>query len=380
MDLRELQAARTAALTDAREAADADPDTFRAAEERVREIDDKIERHTRLAEMERTAPAGRTTAGPDEWAESRALLRGETRAMSTAAGEDGGYAMPEQIDRTIQMQLRDISPMRRVATVVNTTTPEYRRLINRLGTGTAWASEGSPRAETATPVLGFARPPFGELYAYPAVTQHALEDLSFNVESFIREDVAAEMAFAEGEAFLNGDGINKPQGLLTVESTTDADDARQFDRVQHIEGTSTTTQVRSDTIFDLVTALRPAYRQGPGVAFMANSTTMGQIRKLKDGDGNYLWREGLAETMPSTLLGYPMVEAEAMPDPAPGAVSLMFANFRRGYLIADRRGTRMIRDEITEPGLVKFYISRRLGGCILDPNAVKFARHPETDA
>lgn len=373
MNLRELKETR-AAKVDALAAAVDDGETFAALDTEVRELDEKIARAERVAEAERAGAARAETRGPDEGeAEVRAFLRGEARAMATSGGPEGGYLVPEQLDRTILRHLQDLTPMRRVARVVSTTSQDFRTLVAKTGASSGWVHEHGARTETDEPTLGMITPYPGELYARPTVTQHLLEDAAFDVQTFVADHVATEFAFQEGEAFVRGDGIAKPTGFLQSNTTDEADGVRAFGTLQHVVTGSAAGLGTSpaDTLINLMTTLRPIYRQGPGVAWMMNSTTAGELRRLKDGDGRYLWQDSLAEGVPNRLLGYPVVESEGMPAIAAGEYPIAFGNWRRGYIIADRRGTRMIRDELTKPGFVRYYFSRRVGGAVVDSNAIK---------
>ena len=303
------------------------------------------------------------------------VLRG-TRpmaAMSVGSDPDGGAFVPEQIDNRILDQLVDISPVRRIAEVVNTASSDYVKIVNKRGASSGWGNENTTRTETNTPILAEIRPPSGELWAYPSVTTWMLDDSMFNVERFIDENVSTEFSFQEGSAFVTGNGVNRPRGFTTYTTAATADATRAFGTLEHVAAASATV-ITPDELITLVYTLAPAYRQGAGVAWAMNSTTASEIRKLKDDQSRYLWTDGLQPGQPPNLLGFPVVEMQDMPDTAATNLAIAFGNWPRGYIITDRIGTRMIRDEVTVPGTVKFSFGKRVGGAVTDSNAIKFLK------
>ncbi len=303
------------------------------------------------------------------------VLRGSRpmASMSVGSDPDGGAFVPQQIDQRILDQLVDISPVRWIAEVVQTASSDYVKIVNKRGASSGWGNENTTRTETDTPILAEIRPPSGELWAYPSVTTWMLDDSMFNVERFIDENVSTEFAFQEGTAFVTGSGVNRPRGFTTYTTAATADASRDFGTLEHLAAASATV-VTADELIQLVYKLAPAYRQGPGVAWAFNSTTASEIRLLQDNQNRYLWADGLQPGQPAQLLGFPVVEMEAMPDTASGLLAIAFGNWPRGYIVTDRIGTRMIRDEVTTPGKVKFSFGKRVGGAVTDSNAIKFLK------
>ena len=305
---------------------------------------------------------------------SKYLRRGEQagvelKSFSGASGPEGGFAVPQEIDALIGATLKDISPIRSIATVVQTGTAGYRKLVTTGGTPSGWVSETAGRPETDTPDFNEIAPPSGELYANPAASQAMLDDAAFDVESWLADEIAREFARAEGAAFVAGSGVNQPRGFLNAAVTDESDDVRAFGALQYVASGSSGSFASEDVLVDLVHTLRPAYRQG--ASFVMNSSTLAQIRKLKTADGAFLWQPSLASGQPATLLGYPVVEAEDMPDIAADSLAIAFGNFRAGYLIAERRATHILRDPFTNKPFVHFYATRRVGGQLMNSEAIK---------
>jgi len=305
---------------------------------------------------------------------ARYLRRGdqagiELKSLSGASGPEGGFAVPQEIDGLIGATLRDISPIRAIATVVQTGSAGYRKLVTTGGTPSGWVSETAGRPETDTPDFNEIAPPTGELYANPAASQMMLDDAAFDVEAWLADEIAREFAQAEGAAFVSGSGVNQPRGFLNAAVTDENDDVRAFGALQYVASGASGGFASEDALVDLVHTLRPAYRQG--ASFVMNSATLARIRKFKTADGAFLWQPSLAQGQPATLLGYPVVEAEDMPDIAADSLSIAFGNFRAGYLIAERSATRILRDPFTNKPFVHFYATKRVGGQLMNSEAIK---------
>lgn len=306
------------------------------------------------------------------------------KAVTVATAASGGYALPEEISRSINEKLLDISPMRRVARVVQASTTDYKELVDVLGDGYGWVGEGGTRSETDTPSLAEVAPSFGMIYAYPKASEESLNDLFFNVQEWLVRRSVNSFAKGEGIAFISGNGTNKPTGFLngTPEDTDDdgVSPARAFGTLQYKPtgnasgfGSFSNTSPEhypSDVFIDTVYALKAGYRGN--ASWMMNKATLGTVRKFRDADGAYIWQPGLTAGQPSQILGFNVVEAEDMPDIGANAFPVAFGDFMEGYLICDLVGLRMtIDDSITTPGQTKFYIRKRVGGKLLNDDAIK---------
>ncbi|MBX7494443.1 phage major capsid protein [Qipengyuania sp. 6B39] len=305
------------------------------------------------------------------------LRRGSTvelKSISGAVPSDGGYAVPRQIDAMIARELTEISPIRAIAQVVQTGSAGYRKLVTTGGTASGWVSEVAGRPATATPNFAEIAPPTGELYANPAASQAMLDDAGFDLESWLASEIAMEFARAEGAAFVGGSGTNQPKGFLSAPKGTAEDGTRAFGTLQYVgSGNADGFDANPDAkLIDLVHTLKAGHRQG--ASFVMNSATLAEVRKLKTADGAFLWQPGLVEGQPDRLLGYPVVEAEDMPDIAAGKFPIAFGNFRHGYLIAERSATQVLRDPFTNKPFVHFYATKRVGGQVLDSNAIKLLK------
>lgn len=289
-------------------------------------------------------------------------------SMSSGSAADGGYLAPNEWDRQIYKALRVVSPMRRISTVKVTSVGAYTTLWNTSAWGTGWVGETAGRPATGTPTLSPVIFGHGEIYANPAVTQTLLDDAQFKIEDWIGTEVSDEFAKQEDVAFVAGDGTNKPKGFLTY-VPGGANDATHPAGALTVVPMGHDTNIQPDTLISFSASLPAAYRQNAN--WLMNSQTAAKVATLKDGQGNYLWRAAFLVGQPATLLGFPVEIDENMPNVAEDNLPIAFGDFARGYLINDRTGTRILRDPYTNKPYVHFYTTKRVGGGVLDPNAIR---------
>lgn len=295
----------------------------------------------------------------------------ESKAVNTGTDADGGFAVPEELDRNIIEILRKTNPMRSVCKVITVGTPNYSKLANLGGAGSGWVGETDARPETSTPMLAQVSAYMGEIYANPAATQTSLDDMFFNVEQWLAGEVTTEFAEKENAAYTSGDGTKKPRGFLHYPNAATADGVRPFGTVGFV-ASGTDATFGGDALIDLIYALKQGYRQNG--RFMLSNLVLREARKLKDNENNYLWQPGLQEGEPSKLLGYASIENEDMPAMAADSLSIAFGDWSRFYTIVDRMGTRVLRDPYTKKPYVQFYTTKRVGGFVENSEAVKLLK------
>lgn len=302
------------------------------------------------------------------------LMRKDVTIASSAGG---GYAVPEDISRQIGLLQLKYSPVRRLVKVVPVGTSDYKELIDIGGTTAGWVGESDSRTATNTGQLREVAPTHGELYAYPQASEWSLDDVFFNVETWIADSVARAFAVAEGDAVISGNGTNKPTGMVNTAPVSTADDAspkRAAAAYQYVlSGDNSPAAIDADALIDLQYTLNSSYRAD--AVWTMNSLTTGAIRKLKaSGTGEYIWQPSLQVGQPDLLLGKPVETWEQMADVAGGALPIAFGDFKQGYLLTDRVGLRMTRDNVTNVGFVRFYVRKREGGKPLNNDAIKFLK------
>lgn len=305
----------------------------------------------------------------NEWDRER---RAAEVITSTPAA--GGFAVPEQISREITRLTLDISPIRSIAKVVTAGTSDYKELVELSNGGSGWVGEGDARPITTTPDFAEIVPTWGMIYARPRATEESLEDMFFDVESWLVEHGSEKLAEQEGLAFISGNGTKKPTGFLAGPTPLLTNDkTRAFGTLQcFVSGAAATLPATADPFVDMVFGLRARYRRR--AKWVMNKATLSVVRKYKETTGDYLFKPGFAVGIPDSFMGYGIAEAEDMPDVAANAFPVAFGDFKEGYLIADRPGFRMTRDDITTPGYLNLYLRRRVAGRLLNTQAIKLLR------
>jgi HK97 family phage major capsid protein len=302
--------------------------------------------------------------------ETSALRQLETKAMSAGSNPDGGYLVPVELEREIGQRLAAISPIRAISSVREISGSVYKKPFMTAGPATGWVGETDARTQTTSPTLDALSFPAMELYAMPAATATLLDDSAVNIDEWIASEVELTFAVQEGAAFVNGDGTNKPKGFLASDTVANASWAwGKLGYVASGGASGFAASNPSDALVDLIYALKAGYRQNG--AFVMNRKTQATIRKFKDTGGAYLWQPPAQAGGRASLMTFPLVEAEDMPDVAANSLSIAFGDFRRGYLIVDRLGVRVLRDPYSAKPYVLFYTTKRVGGGVQNPETIK---------
>lgn len=293
--------------------------------------------------------------------------------MTTDSDPDGGYLVPTEMDSQIDRVLGTVSAMRQLARVISISTDEFKKLVNMGGAGSGWVGEREDRSETSTPTLRELVFNTAEIYANPAATQKLLDDASVDIAAWLADEVGIEFAEQEGAAFVTGDGVKKPRGFLAYDTVANA--SYTWGKLGFVisgGAAGFASANPADAIIDLYYALKAGYRNG--ASFLTSDAVMKDIRKFKDGQGNYLWAPPTGPDMPATILGKPVVTDDNMPALGSNAFPMAFGNFQRGYLIVDRMGVRVLRDPYTNKPYVHFYTTKRVGGGVQNFEAIKLLK------
>lgn len=291
-------------------------------------------------------------------------------SASTLSDPDGGFLVPDEMAAAIDRVAESVSALRRLSSTMTIGTGTYRKLVNQGGAGGGWVSEKAARPETANPTLVEIAINTKEIYANPATTQTLLDDASLNIEQWLADEVGIVFNEQESLAFIKGNGVEKPKGILDY--PTVANGSYVWGKIGYIFSGSSASIGTADKLIDLQQALKSVYRQN-GV-FLMNDLTQAEVRKMKDGEGNYIWKPGIAEGAPNTLLGKPVEIDDNMDDIGSGKFPIAFADFKRAYLIVDRFGIRVLRDPYTNKPFVHFYTTRRVGGGVVMYEAIKLLK------
>jgi HK97 family phage major capsid protein len=297
----------------------------------------------------------------------------EEKAFSIGSATDGGYLVPAETDTEIGRRLSVVSPIRALATVRQVSGAVLKKPMSLSGFASGWVAENAARPQTATPQLVEMNFPTMELYAMPAASAALLDDAAVDVESWISSEVDIAFGEQEGTAFVLGDGVNRPRGFMNYPHV--AESTWSWGNIGYIAtGVSGAFRASgpSDTLIDTIYALKAGHRQN--ATFVMNRKTQAEIRKFKDADGNYIWQPPAAVGQSASLVGFPVAEAEDMPDMAPSSAPIAFGNFSAGYLVVDRTGVRVLRDPYTAKPWVLFYTTKRVGGGVQNFEAIKLVK------
>ena len=307
----------------------------------------------------------------------QALTDSEQKALNTLNNNDGGFLTTADTSGRIISRLRDFSPMRRYANVKTTGKSRLTGIINNGRNAYSWGAQGATVGESSTKQFGEYQIDVKKLIAYPKATEEMLEDADYDIEALIIDD--ATMGFAEGESygFLLGNGVLQPRGLMTVPTAYTGDNTRAWGTVQKfktgVNGAFAATPNGGDVFIEAAMSLRSAYRSG--AIWAMNRFTLAAAMKLKDSDGNYIWQPtwNLQDAPFGTICGIAIApDFDHMADIATNSLSIAVGDLNQAYQIVDKRGISVVRDNITSPGNVNWYISKRTGGDVVNSEAVRF--------
>lgn len=290
------------------------------------------------------------------------LINLETKALSVSSDPDGGYLVSPQLSDKIISTVLETSPMRRVASIEVISSDELEVIQDKDTATSGWTTEAASISDTDTPQFAKKTIPVHELYAQPKATQKLIDDAAIDIEGWLAAKIADSFSAKENTAFISGDGVGKPRGILTYTSGT------SWGQIQQVSSGSSGA-VTANGIIALYYALKESY--AIRATFMMNRATIEDVRQLKDNNNQYLWQPGLSAGAPDTLLGVPVIQAADMPVPTSGSLSIACADFKAAYQIVDRAGIRVLRDPFTDKPFVKFYTTKRVGGDVVNFEAIK---------
>jgi HK97 family phage major capsid protein len=303
------------------------------------------------------------------------LRRNEVKSttMQVASDPSGGYWVTPDVSGRMVQKVYESTPMRQLANVVTIGTDRLEGPIDNDEAGAAWVGETDTRSQTSTPQVGMWEIPVHELYAYPMVTQKLLEDAMIDVEAWIGGKAVNKFSRKENAAFVNGTGAKQPKGILQYSFVSTDDSTRPWGTFQYVASGAAAdfaTTAPADKLIALIFEVKAAYRQRAN--FLMARRTVAAIRKLKDGQGNYLVDLRLRDNaLVESIFGFPVVDGEDMPTVGANNLGVLFGDFGEAYTIVDRLGVSVVRDNITQPGFVKYNMRKRVGGGAVNFEAVK---------
>ncbi|MDX9690359.1 MAG: phage major capsid protein [Proteobacteria bacterium] len=300
----------------------------------------------------------------------RALM---TKAMSVINDDRGGYMVPSEMSERIVTRQQDTTPMRQIATVMSISSEAVEMLRDTNDADAQWISELGTRDDTDEGTIGRIRIPVHELFAQPKATQKLMDDSIINVEEWLVNRIADKFARRENAAFVSGDGVGQPRGFLSYTTAATSDSTRSWGVLEHVatgaDGAFASSN-GADALITLMNKLKAGYLSK--ASWLMPRSVVDAVRKFKEsGTGAYIWQPSLQAGTPATLLGYPVILADDMQSMGSGSLSVAFGNFEEGYTIVDRIGLQVLRDPYTAAPFVKFRCSKRVGGDVVNFDAIK---------
>ena len=287
----------------------------------------------------------------------------EQKSLSVDKDHDGGYLVTPQMATEINMKLKSSSAMRQLATVTEISSDGLEIIDDASDASAGWSLETTVRSDSKTPKLMKRFIKTHELYAQPKATQKLIDDAKVDVEAWLADKIADTFASLENEAFIHGDGDSKPFGFLNA--AVDSDKDKGIKRL--------TSAIDGDSLIQFVTMLDSRYHEN--AKFLMNPTTLADIRSLKTKDGRYIWSPSESEgTLANKLFGFDVVLSPDMPQATKDQTCIAFGDFAKGYQIVDRSGITTLRDPFTQKPYIKFYTTKRVGGDVIDMDAIKLFR------
>lgn len=294
------------------------------------------------------------------------LSKLEQKSLSAGSDTDGGYLITRQTSNEITKTIEEISPMRQLASHEFISTGSLDVIEDYNSAGAGWTSETKLVTDTDTPKINKRNIPVFELFAQPSATQKLIDDSSVDIERWLSDKLINSFSKLENQAFIKGDGSSSPRGILTYQ------DGQEWGKIQQVKS-KIEGAFDADNLFNLYFSLKEQYCNN--ASFLMNRFTLHMVRTLKDkNSGRYLWTPGISDKNPNTLLGLPVYEAADMPVAEKGSLSIALADFKSAYKIVDRLGIRVLRDPYTFKPFVKFYSTKRVGGDVINFEAIKLLK------
>lgn len=276
----------------------------------------------------------------------------EVKTLTVSNDESGGYLAPAEMSTEFIRNLVEFSPIRQYASVRTTGAPSVKYPKRNSVTNAQWEGETEDSQES-TVTFGQLEVGIKKLTTFVDISNELLADSGGAAEAEVNLALAEDFGKKEAVGFLTGDGFKQPEGLLT-----------NSDILSTINGSI--SALSPDKLIDLMYALPAAYRNAPGAAWAMNGTTLAAVRKLKDGQNNFLWSPSFVAGQPETILGKPVVEMVDLPDIGDGLTPIVFGDWS-GYRIVDRLSMSMLSDPYTlaRKSITRIHATRRVGGRVL---------------
>ncbi len=296
------------------------------------------------------------------------------KSLNENSDKDGAVLLPQNIMQKIDDKLSFLSPMRNISRVTTISSSSIDILVDEKLPGANWCAENNERKETSSPEMKKIKISVHELCSKPKASQALLDDAQIDVENWLIEKISENFATLEDDAFINGDGKNKPKGFLTCKTSLENESGSLQYFLSGAKGKFANAEIALNTLIEMVCSLKPHHVKN--ACWIMSRSALAEIRKIKNNDGTSIWQISMSEATPSTLLGYPVVIDDNMPslNEKEGTFSVALGDFLSGYQIVDRQGLSVLRDPYTSKPFVEFFAFKRVGGAVVDFDAIKLLK------
>ena len=294
-------------------------------------------------------------------------------AMIAGSDPDGGYFVLPELDRTVMKMAEDEIALMSMSQVVTASSSVYSKRVRLSGSGYTWEGEETHPETTDTPRYGVLSFPVHTIAANPSISQELLQDADVNVERELMDAMTSDFVEGIGDALINGNDTKRPRGILSY--PTVLDNAWKWGSIGYTKtgaAAGFATDAPGDALINMLYSLKTSYLAN--ATWLMNRNTLAEVRKLKDGQGNYLWQPSFQAGQPDSLLGYSLRIDSKMPSLGANAYPIAFGDFRRGYLVVRRTGMTLIRDQYTQKPYVVFSTRMRIGGGVQNFEAIKLLK------
>jgi HK97 family phage major capsid protein len=302
--------------------------------------------------------------------DEKAMSAESYKALQVGIDVDGGYTVTPFMSNRISQRMFEIDPIRQLVSIETIGTDAYEMFLDDDEAGAEWEGETQQNDSEETPKMAKKRIPVHIMATHPKMTQMLIDDSNINIEAWLSNKVSDKFSRTEAASFVTGNGVGKPTGFGTYPAwdTAGTYQRKAIEQVNMGHATQFTTDGLQDVKYSLI---EQYLNRG---TWLTNRLNVRDIMKLKDGDGTYIWREGITEAQPATLLGLPIRMSTTVATAAASALAIYLADWRESYLIVDRQGINVQRDPFTKKPFIEFYTRKRVGGDVINYQSIKIGK------
>ena len=306
----------------------------------------------------------------EEFLQKSSLDEAEKKALSVGSDPDGGYLATPQFEGIINTFVYESSPLRQMATVLDVDSGSIEYMTDNDQAGWGWVSEKEARPVTYTPQIGMMTINVYEMYANPAATKTIIQDSRIDIEKWLADKVGDVFSRAEGSAFVAGNGVGKPRGILSYDAGSSIN-SQQVEQVNMGSASAVTMQ----GLISLAGGLKEPYQRN--ASFLMNRSAWTSLLGMQNSiDGGFYLNQNYDKNpgVEGFIMGKPIYFAADMPGVTANSTPIAYGDWKKAYVILDRQGIEVLRDPYTQKPFVLFYTTKRVGGGVVNFEAYKLGK------